>query len=161
MKISKHEEYGLRCILQLARADFGKVIPVTEIARCEGLSTAYVTKLFTMLCKSDLVAGIRGVHGGYTLKRPPEQISVGEVLRPLGGFFYSKETCSEFPGKLHECCHMGGCGIRPLWMLLSMQIYSFLNRTKLSDLLMQEKDVERILSARVPQNPAVAAGQAV
>ena len=45
MKISKQEEYGLRCILQLARAGHGKSVAVTEISKKEGLSTDYVTKL--------------------------------------------------------------------------------------------------------------------
>ncbi len=151
MKISKQEEYGLRCILQLARVGHGVSISVTEISKTEGLSTDYVTKLLILLRKSGLVASVRGINGGYTLTRPPEQITLGEVMRSLGGFFYSREMCSEFPGKLDACSHMGSCGIRPVWMVLARQIYATLGRTTLSDMIQEEKEVERLMAARHSQ----------
>ncbi len=160
MKITKQEEYGLRCVLQLARAGFGRAVAVTEIAKCEGLSSDYVTKLLILLRKEGLVTSVRGIKGGYALKRPPEQITMGRVMQALGGFFYPKDLCSEYPGKLQECSHIGGCGIRPVWVILAKQIYTTLNRTTLADLLMEEKDVERLVASRAAQSPlaAVAAG---
>lgn len=158
MKISKQEEYGLRCILQLARPGNGRAVAVTEIAKSEGLSSDYVTKLLVLLRKSGLVASVRGINGGYTLKRAPEQISLGDVMRSLGGFFYPKEMCMEYPGKLDECCHVGNCGIRPIWSILAMQIHATLNRTTLLDLLKEEKEVERMVASRATQGqPALAA----
>lgn len=157
MKISKQEEYGLRCVLQLARAGAGKAVSVTEIAKHEGLSSDYVTKLLVLLRKTGLVTSVRGTNGGYTLKRPAAEITLSDVMRSLGGFFYPKELCSGYPGKLDECSHMGNCGIRPVWAVLARQIYSTLNRTNLADLLMEEKEVERLMASRVPQPVAVAA----
>lgn len=151
MKISKQEEYGLRCILQLARVGSGKSISVTEIARSEGLSSDYVTKLLVMLRRANLVASVRGLHGGYTLKRPPDQISLGDVMRSLGGFFYPKELCHDYPGKLTECSHLSGCGIRPVWTILSRQISLVLNRTTLLDLLKEEREVEQLMASRAQQ----------
>lgn len=156
MKISKQEEYGLRCILQLARAGQGKSVSVSEISRCEGLSTDYVTKLLVVFRKVGIIASARGINGGYTLKRPPAEISLADVMKPLGGFFYPREFCAEFPGKLQECAHLGSCGIRPVWTLVAKQIYSTLNRTSLSDLLMEEKEVERRLASRAATASAVA-----
>ena len=156
MKISKQEEYGLRCILQLARVESGRAVSVTEIAKIEGLSADYVTKLLVMLRRAGLVVSVRGMNGGYTLKRVPEEISVGEVMRPLGGFFYPKDMCSEYPGKLQECSHLGGCGIRPVWVTLARQIYSTLNRMTLADLLMEEKEVERMMASRMREVPVAA-----
>ena len=156
MKISKQEEYGLRCVLQLARVGSGKAVSVTEIARWEGLSADYVTKLLVIFRKAGVVASVRGINGGYTLKREPSQISLGDVLRPLGGFFYPKDMCSEYPGKLQECSHLGGCGIRPVWVTLARQIYSTLNRMTLADLLMEEKEVERMMASRMREVPVAA-----
>lgn len=154
MKISKQEEYGLRCILHLARGGFGRAVSVTEISRAEGLSSDYVTKLMVLLRKSGLVVSVRGINGGYTLKETPDEVSLGDVMKSLGGFFYPKDMCSEYPGKLSSCSHMGGCGIRPVWMVLAKQIYTTLNRTTLSDLLKEEKEVERLMASRVPQSAA-------
>ena len=157
MKISKQEEYGLRCILRLAKEGQGRAVSVTEIAKTEGLSTDYITKLLVIFRKVGLVASVRGMNGGYTLTQPPADISMADVLRPLGGFFYPTELCSEYPGKLQECSHISGCGIRPIWTVLARQIYSTLNRTTLADLLMEEKEVERLMAARSPQVAALAA----
>lgn len=157
MKITKQEEYGLRCILYLAHAGFGKAIAVTEIAKSEGLSSDYVTKLLVLLRKEGLVTSARGIRGGYALKRPPDQITLGDVMRTLGGFFYPKDLCSEYPGKLHECSHITGCGIRPVWVVLAKQIYTTLNRTTLADMLMEEREVERLMASRAAHPAAAAA----
>lgn len=157
MKISKQEEYGLRCILQLAKVGSGRAVAVTEISKIEGLSADYVTKLLVLLRKAGLVDSVRGVNGGYTLRRPPEKVSMGDVLSSLGGFFYPKDLCSEFPGKLQECSHMGNCAIRPVWSVLAREIYTTLNRTTLADLMKEEKEVERMLASRAPQLAAAAA----
>ncbi len=151
MKISKQEEYGLRCILQLARSGAGSSMSVTEIAKCEGLSADNVTKLMVMLRKANLVVSVRGINGGYELKRTPDRISLGDVMRALGGFFYPKDLCNEYPGKLAECSHLGGCGIRPVWAVLSRQISLVLNRTSLMDLLKEEREVERLMVQHVPK----------
>lgn len=156
MKISKQEEYGLRCVLQLARAGFGEAMSVREIAELEGLSADYVTKLLVIYRKAGLVTSARGINGGYALKRAPDRINLSDVLKPMGGFFYPKDLCSEYSGKLQECVHIENCGIRPVWTLFARHIYSTLNRTTLSDILKEEKEVERLMASRMPQSPAVA-----
>ena len=56
MKISAQEEYGLRCLLQLARAEtMGESFTLTQLARLEGISTANAGKLMWILSKAGLV----------------------------------------------------------------------------------------------------------
>ena len=85
MRITAKEEYGLRCILQLASAPPGEPLNAAEIARREGLSCPYVEKLLWTLKKAGVTKSHRGVKGGYVLAAPPEQISLGDVQRALGG----------------------------------------------------------------------------
>src|SRR5262245_47549595 len=72
MKISSQEEYGLRCLLRLARAEDGQ-LSIADIAAGEGLSVPYVAKLLTVLRQGGLIDSVRGRAGGYHLAQPPEE----------------------------------------------------------------------------------------
>ena len=138
MKISAQEEYGLRCILQLARAEQGSVVTVKEIAQKEALSTAYVEKLLRLLAKAGLVHSLRGVRGGYILNRPPSQVTLGEVVGAMGQVPSTEHICHQFTGTRQECIHFSNCGIRSVWSGLTTYIQGFLDHTTLDSLLGDE-----------------------
>ncbi|HEX4949114.1 MAG TPA: Rrf2 family transcriptional regulator, partial [Blastocatellia bacterium] len=81
MKITAQEEYGLRCMLQLARQTSGEPLMVRDIADREGLSIAYVEKILWTLSRSGIIESVRGPKGGYRLTRPCSEISIGELMR--------------------------------------------------------------------------------
>ncbi|OGC88810.1 MAG: hypothetical protein A2142_09905 [candidate division Zixibacteria bacterium RBG_16_48_11] len=147
MRITKQEEYGIRCILQLVETG---EIPLTtlEIAAKEGLSVEYVTKLLIMLRRSGLVKSVRGVKGGYLLSRSPEKTTVGQVMRALGWSFLDESICQHYPGKLESCIHLNGCGIRPIWMTAARLVYELMDSTNLRQLLRQESEVMQELNIK-------------
>ena len=69
MKLSPLEEYGLRCLIQLARRGSSQPVTIRQISESEGLSTAYVGKLMFLLQRANLVLSTRGVQGGYLLAK--------------------------------------------------------------------------------------------
>src|SRR5258708_12836034 len=75
MRLTAQEEYGLRCLLQVARGEEGSVT-TPEIAEREGLSQAHVHKLMGLLRRAGLVESVRGRKAGYQLARPAGQINV-------------------------------------------------------------------------------------
>ena len=109
MRITAKEEYGLRCILQLASAPPGEPLSAAEIARREGLSCPYVEKLLWTLKKAGFTKSHRGVKGGYVLARPPEQISLGDVERALGGLWTTEDICDRYTGQRRTCIHDKDC----------------------------------------------------
>src|SRR6476659_11518998 len=111
MKISAQEEYGLRCLLQLARADRrGDSLTLGQIAEREGISIANAGKLMWILNKAGLVQSQRGTRGGYHLARPASVIHLNEVISVLDD--ESVEThCKSYAGVLDSCVHTGDCGI--------------------------------------------------
>ena len=115
MRITAKEEYGLRCILQLASAPPGEPFSAAEIARREGLSCPYVEKLLWTLKKAGFTKSHRGVKGGYVLARPPEQISLGDVERALGGLWTTEDICDRYTGQRRTCIHDKDCRLRPIW----------------------------------------------
>src|SRR3989442_5396364 len=81
MKISAHEEYGLRCLVQLARAEIdGQSLTLNQIADREGLSVANAGKLMWVLVKAGLVQSQRGANGGFKFARPAPEIRLNEVI---------------------------------------------------------------------------------
>ena len=150
MKITAQEEYGLRCVLQLAReqtADSdGNLEPgaifVRDIAEREGLSVAYVEKILLTLSHSGIVESVRGPKGGYRLTRPCGEISLGEVMRALGGIPSEEEICSQFTGNQDTCVHHEGCGLKPVWASITDFVHSVFDKVPISALLNGTIDVK-------------------
>ena len=114
MKLTSHEEYGLRCLLQIGRSD-GEGLTLTEIGQAEGISLPHVAKLMRMLRRGGLVKSTRGKIGGYTLARPADRIPMNEALAVLGGRLYDPGFCQRHSGLGDECLHSVDCSIRVLW----------------------------------------------
>ena len=80
MKITAQEEYGLRCLLRLAKAESG-VATLPEIAVAEGLSQPYVAKLMAVLRNAGIIESTRGRTGGYRLAQPIDTVGLGTLLQ--------------------------------------------------------------------------------
>ena len=136
--LSSLQEYGVRCLLQLARRPEGESLTAREIAQAEGLSTNYAEKILSHVREHGLVKSVRGVRGGFLLTRPAEQISLKDVFYALGGPIYTEQFCDRFTGHRDECIHTNNCGIRPLWSFLTKELDRILAQTSVRDLLQQE-----------------------
>jgi len=148
MKVTAQEEYGLRCMLQAAGTGPDSPVTAAHIASHEGLSVPYVAKLLNHLKESGLVSSVRGRSGGYYIARPPEQISLSEILTALGGTLFEPDYCERFPGDEDACVHLGECSLRSLWGTLEGVVEQVLRRTSLADLLTSEAQVTANLSTR-------------
>lgn len=133
MKFSAQEEYGLRCLLEIARAKESMTIP--EIAKVEGLSQTHVAKLLMILRKDGFIASTRGQAGGYALARPASEIRVGEVLACLGGKLYDDEFCSKHAGQMTICQHAVDCSVKSLWQVIQGAVDHVLQDLTLADMI--------------------------
>ena len=141
MKITAQEEYGLRCLLQLAR-NHGRPEPLTvrEIAANEGISAAYAEKLLHRLATSGLATSVRGVKGGFRLARSPETVTVGDAVRALGSFLTHAAICQRYTGDERHCVHNRNCGLRPVWSTVNYHIQRLFDGLPLAILLQGERD---------------------
>jgi len=149
MKLSAQEEYGLRCLLYMARHGETKSHSIPEISRAEGLSVPNVAKLMRILRLGGLVASVRGQAGGYTLSRPAHEVPVSEVLSLLGGSFFGGHFCERHAGLERVCTHDQDCAIRILWGTVQKALDSILTKTTLADLLKPETEMAALLKDRV------------
>jgi Rrf2 family protein len=152
MKITSQEEYGLRCLLQLAGASDGQSLTIPEIAALEGLSAPYVAKLLAVMRQGGLIESVRGRSGGYRLARSPADITLGSVLAVLGEpLFDDPGYCQRHAGTETEgsCVHRGGCTLRALWQTLEQWMRHTLNQITLADLLQTDHRLTDLLRSRL------------
>jgi len=145
MKLSAQEEYGLRCLLQLARAQAtNEILTLSQIAGQEGISSANAGKLMWILTKAGLVQSTRGTKGGYVLAMRANEIHLNQVIRVLEGE-PAESHCKSYAGVLDACIHTGDCGIRPVIVELHQIVDNALAEITLSQLLGTEANVDAVL----------------
>jgi Rrf2 family protein len=141
VKFSAQEEYGLRCLIQIAQKGPGGSVTIPEMGRMEGLSATHVAKLLMILRKEGFIASTRGQTGGYALARSADKILVGDVLAALGGRLYDEEFCGKHTGQLGICRHSVDCGVRSLWNTIQDSVDKVLEGLTLADLMAQPRDL--------------------
>ena len=146
MKFSTLEEYGLRCLLRIARSKSSNGLTIPEISELEGLSTAHVAKLLRILRLGEFIESSRGQTGGYKLARPSEEIIVGHVLAALGGKLYESSFCNIHSGIQNICTNSIDCSIRSLWSKVQLLLDSVLDKLTLKDLLGNEYQVSSLVT---------------
>jgi Rrf2 family iron-sulfur cluster assembly transcriptional regulator len=134
MHLLAQEEYGLRCLLQVANGPSDRPMAISDIAEAEGLSLEFSAKLLRQLRIGGLLESRRGVSGGYWLTRPAEEISVWDALQVLGGTFLSDRFCEEHPGQATSCLRNSNCGIRPMWELIESSLRELLSKVNIAEL---------------------------
>src|SRR5688500_11822111 len=146
MKISAQEEYGLRCLVQLANLKDGESLTLPQIASREGISTANAGKLMWLLNKAGFVHSTRGTKGGYFLSRPATEIHLNEIIKVLDEEVLSAH-CESFTGVMEKCVHTGDCGIRPVIVGLHEIVENALSRITLAQLVGNEASVDKMFHA--------------
>ncbi len=141
MKISAQEEYGLRCLVQLADLSVGESLTLPQLAEREGISSANAGKLMWMLNKAGFVNSTRGTKGGYFLARPAAEIRLSEIIRVLDQDVLTKH-CESYTGVLDSCIHNGDCGIRPVIVGLHAIVENALSQITLAQLVGSESSVD-------------------
>lgn len=134
MRITAIEEYGLRCLLTLAREGKGKLLSINDIAEREGLSVPYTSKILSILRKAGLIQAARGRGGGFAVMRNLESISLYEVLTALGGPLIDPRHCEKHTGVLDECIHLDNCSVQNVLGGLAGYIQEFLKESSLAEL---------------------------
>lgn len=144
MKFSAQEEYGLRCLLRISKADSPNGLTIPEISEMEELSAAHVGKILRILRLGGFIDSTRGQTGGYKLTRPAGEIIIGDVLNILGGKLFESSFCQDHSGLGTICTHTIDCSIRSLWNTVQTLLDGVLGKMTLQDLIGTEHDVKVI-----------------
>ncbi|MBS3983995.1 MAG: Rrf2 family transcriptional regulator [Selenomonadales bacterium] len=129
MRLSTKGQYAVRAMTVVAMHEEQGPVPLRFVAEMEDISAQYLEQIFMELRRAKLVSGQRGAKGGYTLARPAEDITAGDIVRAVEG-----------PIKLVDCDHAGGCervhvcATRELWNKVSESMRQVMDGATLRDL---------------------------
>ncbi|MBQ9493725.1 MAG: Rrf2 family transcriptional regulator [Oscillibacter sp.] len=132
MLISTKGRYALRVLVDIAEHETGNFLPLRDVARRQDISEKYLESVVKLLVRGGILEGLRGKGGGYCLRRPPDQIRVGDVLRLCEGTL-SPVSCLG-PDAL-PCDQSPYCRTLPLWRGLDRVISDYLDRFTIADLM--------------------------
>jgi len=85
MKISHRGLYALKALMHLAESYDRGLVKIHEIAEEESLPEKFLEGILVNLKNARLVSSQRGREGGYRLRRPPNEVQVGEIVRIIDG----------------------------------------------------------------------------
>ena len=144
MRITTWAEYGVICALHLARRNEKGPVTGREIAAQERLPADYVEQILLRLRRAGVITSTRGARGGYMLSRPPEEISIRDVIHASELETFDLH-CVSHPVEEERCSASHSCSIRPVWVMLQTKIDDVLESVCLADLLHDEPAVrERV-----------------
>lgn len=132
VKLSTKGRYGLRAMLDIAVHSQDEVVSINSIAERQGISDNYLEQLIAKLKKADLVTSTRGAQGGYSLAKPMEEITVGDILRALEGDL-SPVDCAHINGT-DQCNEIDTCVTKIVWKRISDSINNVVDTITLKQL---------------------------
>ena len=137
MRLSTRSRYGTRLMLDMAEHYHDGPVHLMKIANRQGISVKYLEQIIIPLKKAQYVKSVRGPKGGHVLARPPEEITVGEIVALL-----------EEGDSLVECSHNEAicdrspfCPTRHIWQEAAEAMFAKLASITLADLLEKSKAV--------------------
>ncbi|MDX2445939.1 MAG: Rrf2 family transcriptional regulator [Desulfobacterales bacterium] len=131
MKLSTRSRYGTRMMLDLAQHYDEGPVQIRNVSKRENISVKYLEQLIIPLKKANFIKSVRGPKGGHMLAKPPEAITVGEIVRVLEGGI-NLSSCIENP---EVCDRTRECLTRGLWEEATKAMYEKLNSATLSKMI--------------------------
>lgn len=111
MQITRQADYALRAVIYLSRLKPEERAATSQIAENQHIPPSFLAKIVSQLSVAGLLQTSRGARGGVSLARPPEDITVLDVVEAIDG-----------PILLNECVACGGtcsfgedCPMKPVW----------------------------------------------
>lgn len=139
MQFTKAEEYGMLGVIYLAQKEPGLITPLSEISEAKEIPEKFLAKIFQSLSRSSIVRSHRGVRGGFTLARKPEDITVKEVLESIHGPYHlikANNNKGEFENPEF-------CALRELLMIAEGKLVKIFHDHTISDLV-KWQEVEKV-----------------
>lgn len=136
MNISTKSRYAVRALVELAErtaVDPSRPVRLTDIAAGRDLPLQFLEQLFSALRRAGILHSRRGASGGYVFARPPEQVTVLDVVEALDGLL-TPATCTQ-----GECDRLPGCGAASVWIAAKDAVEQVLAASTIADLVERER----------------------
>jgi Rrf2 family cysteine metabolism transcriptional repressor len=135
VKLSTRARYGTKALLELALHWDKEPVPLKEISQRQQIPLSYLEHLISPLVQAGIIKSTRGIRGGISLLRPPQQVVLSEVIQLLEGSIAPVE-CVDNP---KTCPRSELCTTRSLWYEVKEAISGVLESTTLQDLVERQR----------------------
>jgi len=139
MRISTKCRYGIRAIVEISLNYEKRPTTRKEIAANQALDNSYLENILLDLKNHNIVRSLRGVKGGFVLNKPPETITLLDIVESLQGSVTPTE-CVMKPGICNQSSH---CVTRPVWKKLQQAQEQVLRDVTIRELLNDELKTPR------------------
>jgi Rrf2 family protein len=134
MQITRQADYALRAMLYLTRLGDGKKAATSLIADEKRIPPSFLAKIISQLSIAGLIHTYRGAHGGVSLARAPEEITVLEVVEAIDGPI-ALNDCTHDPA---DCPFGEDCPLRVLWCSAQGDLINRLRKTTFAQFVQQQ-----------------------
>lgn len=130
MQFTKAEEYGLFGAIYLAKQPIDGVVTLREISQSQNVPEKFLAKIFQNLTRAGLVRSHRGVHGGFSLAKPPKRISVADIIEAIQG----EGDPIKCVVNRRDCGKKKNCAVRDLILEGRQQMFALYKKRTLLEL---------------------------
>lgn len=134
--LSRRCQYALRAMLELARRYGDGPVKSAAIAEAQGIPQRFLEVILGQLKRAGFAVSERGACGGYALAAPPEELTVGAIIRCVDGPV-SPVHCEEDGGE--QCPFEANCVFRPMWDRVQQAVSAVYDTTTFQDLVEQDQ----------------------
>lgn len=145
MIYSRSAEYAIRAFVHLAEVPEGKYAMVKNIAEESETPTHFLAKILQQLARKGFLRSSKGPTGGFTLRRPADEITVLEIVDAIDGLS-EYQRC---PSGMTECNDEAPCGMHESWKALRSSILEYMEDTTIADVAAALRQKREAL-AKVP-----------
>ena len=149
MRLTQQTNYAVRALMYCA-ANPDKPSKVAEIAASFSMSETHLFKIMKVLVDADLMKTIRGRNGGIILPRPPEEITVGQVVRAAEESFLLAEC---FDTGRQDCPLVNHCGFNAVLNEALEAFLAVLDKCTIADLAENRVGIRHLLQIDEPAQP--------
>ena len=135
MTISAKSKYAVRALVELAErsaSDAGHPVRLCEIAARRDIPPQFLEQVFATLRRAGVLSSRRGASGGYTFARPPQSVTVLEVVEALDGVL-APASCTT-----GDCQRLDECGVASVWAEAKAAVEHVLGSTTIAILAERE-----------------------
>jgi Rrf2 family protein len=134
MKLSVRGEYALRALLVLSLHYDENVVPIKTISEEQNIPKKFLEQILNDLKSLGAVESRRGIHGGYRLARPPENITLASIVRHVEGAMAPVGCVSERFYERCTCPDEARCAIRDVMKEAREAVVKLMERVTLAEL---------------------------
>lgn len=136
MQITRQTEYAVRTLIELAKAEEGKLVPTKMISQNQSIPEVFLKKTIQLLANAGLIVTQRGTQGGIRLAVLASKITIADVFTAVEGRLAINVCLTE----AYPCPRKSECRVRGVLQRAQAALVAELSRESIADLIAEHKE---------------------